>query len=56
MDGGIFWRLGKRFNLGLEARFSAAQVKLSGRDVQAGGVSVGLILGWGWGGGARIVG
>jgi hypothetical protein len=56
VDGGIFWRLGKRFNLGLEARFSAAQVKLSGRDVQAGGVSVGLILGWGWGGGARIVG
>ena len=56
VDGGIFWRLGKRFNLGLEARFSAAEVRLSGRDVRAGGVSLGLILGWGWGGGARIVG
>ena len=55
VDGGIFWRLGKRFNLGLEARFSAAEVSLSGRDVQAGGVSLGMILGWGWGGGARIV-
>jgi len=55
VDGGIFWRLGKRFNLGLEARFSAAEVSLRGQDVQAGGVSLGLILGWGWGGGARIV-
>lgn len=55
VDGGIFWRLGKRFNLGLEGRFSAASLSLAGRDVQAGGLSLGLILGWGWGGGARIV-
>ena len=55
VDGGIFWRLGKRFNLGLEARFSSAKLSFAGRDVQAGGVSLGLILGWGWGGGARIV-
>jgi len=55
VDGGVFWRLGKRFNLGFEARISAAELTLSGRKVQAGGVSLGLILGWGWGGGARIV-
>ncbi len=55
IDGGIFWRLGQRFNLGLEGRFSVAELKLGGRDVQAGGVNIGLILGWGWGGGARIV-
>jgi len=55
VDGGIFWRLGERFNLGLEARFSAADLSFSGRDIQGGGVSLGLILGWGWGGGARIV-
>lgn len=55
VDGGIFWRLGRRFNLGLEARFSTAEVSFTGRDIGAGGVSLGLILGWGWGGGARIV-
>lgn len=55
LDGGIFWRLGRKFNLGLEARFSSAELGFTGREVQAGGVSLGLILGWGWGGGARIV-
>lgn len=55
LDGGIFWRLGRKFNLGLEARFSSAELGFMFRDVQAGGVSLGLILGWGWGGGARIV-
>lgn len=56
LDGGIFWRLGKMFNIGLEARFSRAELSFAGRDVQAGGFNLGLILGWGWGGGARIVG
>lgn len=55
VDGGIFWRLGKRFNIGLEARFSSAELSFTGRKVQAGGFNLGLILGWGWGGGARIV-
>lgn len=55
IDGGIFWRLGKRFNIGLEARFSRAELSFTGREVQAGGFNLGLILGWGWGGGARIV-
>lgn len=55
LDGGIFWRLGKRFNIGLEARYSRAELSFTGREVQAGGFNLGLILGWGWGGGARIV-
>ena len=55
IDGGIFWRLGKMFNIGLEARFSRAELSFSTREVQAGGFNLGLILGWGWGGGARIV-
>jgi hypothetical protein len=55
VDGGVFWRLGRKFNLGLEARYSSAELGFAGRDVNAGGVSLGLLLGWGWGGGARIV-
>jgi hypothetical protein len=55
IDGGIFWRLGTRFNIGLEARYSRAELSFRAREVQAGGFNLGLILGWGWGGGARIV-
>jgi len=55
IDGGVFWRLGEMFNIGFEARYSRAELSFTGRDVQAGGFNLGLILGWGWGGGARIV-
>lgn len=48
IDGGIFWRLTKRFNLGLEARYSQAELDLLERGVQAGGAHFGLLLGWGW--------
>ena len=50
-NGGAFWRLGKKFNIGVDLRLSAGEVSLFGRDVQAGGAMLGLILGWGWGGG-----
>ncbi len=46
--GGIFWRLGSRFNLGLAARYSVADVALFDEDVRAGGFHYGVILGWGW--------
>jgi hypothetical protein len=46
--GGVFWRLGRRFNLGGSVRWSDAQVTLFGNDVQAGGFTYGLLLGWGW--------
>lgn len=55
IDGGIFWRLGRMFNIGVEARYSRAELSFGPRKVQAGGLNLGLILGWGWGGGARIV-
>lgn len=55
IDGGIFWRLGRMFNIGLEARYSRAELSFAVREVEAGGFNLGLILGWGWGGGARIV-
>ena len=48
IGGGIFWRLGSRFNIGLAARLSRGQVTLSGGDIEAGGVHAGLLLGWGW--------
>jgi hypothetical protein len=46
--GGVFWRLGSRFNLGLAARYSQAKVTLFDSDLEAGGYGGGLILGWGW--------
>ena len=46
--GGVFWRLGPRFNLGLAARYSQAKVTLFDSDLEAGGYHGGLILGWGW--------
>jgi hypothetical protein len=47
-DGGVFWRLGSRFNFGLAARYSKATVTLFDSDMEVGGYSGGLILGWGW--------
>jgi hypothetical protein len=46
--GGVFWRLGSRFNLGLAARYSRSKVTLFDSDLEAGGYGGGLILGWGW--------
>jgi len=48
VDGGVFWRLGKRFNIGLDVRYSKAEIKLFNVDVNAGGTHAGLLLGWGW--------
>ncbi|HXV78193.1 MAG TPA: hypothetical protein VD788_17920 [Candidatus Polarisedimenticolaceae bacterium] len=53
LNGGCFWRLTRRFNLGVDLRLSAGEVELFGRDVSAGGNSLGLLLGWGWGGQSR---
>ena len=47
-DGGVFWRLGSHFNLGLAARYSKATVTLFDTDMEAGGYSGGVMLGWGW--------
>jgi hypothetical protein len=47
--GGVFWRLGKRFNIGVDLRVSRAEVSIFGVDVQAGGEHLGLILGFGFG-------
>jgi hypothetical protein len=52
--GGAFWRLGRRFNIGLDARYSTADVDLDfgggvvSNNVAAGGLQYGLLLGFGW--------
>jgi hypothetical protein len=45
--GGIFWRLGSQFNLGISARGSAAEVNLYGVDGKAGGGHFGVTFGLG---------
>jgi hypothetical protein len=56
--GGAFYRIGTRFNLGGTVRYSSANVdfnaydtgtiEFSGADVNAGGVTFGFLVGWGW--------
>ena len=48
VGGGAFWRVGSRFNIGGAIRYSTADVEFGGEDIDAGGLSVGLLLGWGW--------
>ena len=49
---GVFWRLAKHLNLGIEARFCKADAELGAsfatRDVDAGGFHAGLLVGYGW--------
>jgi len=47
VNGGVFWRLGRRFNIGLDVRVSRAEVEVFGVDIEAGGEHVALILGFG---------
>ena len=48
IGGGVFWRLGSRFNIGLATRLSKATGNITNVDFEAGGLHYGLILGWGW--------
>jgi hypothetical protein len=53
VDGGVVWRLGKRFNLGFEGRFTKAELEADfggeSVDIEGGGVHLGMLLGFGWG-------
>jgi hypothetical protein len=52
--GGVFWRLGGHFNIGLDVRYSSADVDVDFgqgivvQDVSAGGLHYGALLGFGW--------
>ncbi len=45
---GIFGTLAKHFNIGLDLRYSAADLTIEGVDIQAGGTHIGLLLGYHW--------
>lgn len=49
VDGGVFWRTGERFNIGLGARFmTQAKIELEGVRGEADYSQFHLMLGWGW--------
>lgn len=48
VNGGVFWRLGKRFNIGFDLRYSVGEPELAGEKIQAGGLNTCLILGFGF--------
>ena len=48
LNGGVYWTLGQSFNLGLDLRYSQADVTLFGVEGEAGGTHVGVILGYHW--------
>ena len=49
VHGGVFWRLGKRFNIGLDARIvTGTDITLFTEDGDADYFQGGLVLGFGW--------
>lgn len=47
--GGVYWRIGSRFNIGVDARFLGGNdFEIEGIDFDASYFQVGLLLGWGW--------
>ncbi len=52
VDLGMSWRVAAHLNLGIEARYSYALATLgsgsTGREVAAGGIHLGLLIGYGW--------
>jgi hypothetical protein len=53
VDGGILWRIGKGFEIGLDVRYSLAGVEFDFGDpeeeeLELSGFSAGLLVGWGW--------
>jgi hypothetical protein len=48
-QGGIFWRLGRRFNIGVDARLlTGSEIELFGEKGDADYFQFGLLLGFGW--------
>lgn len=49
VHGGIFWRLGHRFNIGFDIRaLGGTNMSIEGVDLTSNSTQAGLVLGWGW--------
>jgi hypothetical protein len=48
LSTGIYWTLGGHFNLGVEAKYSTAEISIGDFDVEAGGTHVGGLVGFHW--------
>jgi hypothetical protein len=48
LNGGIYWTLGNSFNVGLDLRYSYAEVSLYGIEGNAGGGHAGILVGYHW--------
>ena len=48
VNGGFMWRATGSFNLGLDLRYSSADVEILGFDVDAGGLHYGVFAGYHW--------
>ena len=48
IEGGVYWRVSEQFNLGLNARWSKAEVEIFGVDYEAGGNHFGVLIGYHW--------
>ena len=48
LGGGIYWHLSKRFIMGVDVRYSDAEVTLFGVDREAGGLYTNMLIGTHW--------
>ena len=48
IGGGVYWTPAEHFNIGLEAKYSNAEVTLFGVDANAGGGHFGALIGYHW--------
>lgn len=48
IDGGVQGRFFEAMNLGIDLRYSQAEVNIGGVDADAGGTTLGVYIGYGW--------
>ncbi len=48
VDGGVYWKIGERCNIGFDLRLSGGEVTLYGEDIEAGGSHLGFLVGYHW--------